>query len=197
MPTQVAITKHTELTNKEVSGIIDHADSSIPSGKLTFGTWEKIAEVILTSNVTRIDFTGLDINTHKAYLLIYTAKNPTTSTSGINFYVENDTTSANYYKEYVQIDGTTVTAGRVNDPNIVYFPAGDRVAGYVYFFRDPDGYYKAVGYNCYGTGSGVSMCFGVISKTATVTNITQINIVAGVANSIGAGSKFLLFKVSK
>lgn len=168
---------------------------SISKTMLNFSTWEKIAEVVPSTNVDYVDFTGLDINTDKAYVLFLTTKNPTGGSINLKGYVQGDYTDTNYYTQFLSADGTGVSAGRLNYPEFGYVRAGECNACFIVIWRDPDGYYRFILQQSYRTGSTTYVGVEAGSKTAPVTNITSLRVASPVAGGIGAGSQFVLCRV--
>jgi len=156
--------------------------------------WKVIKEVQLTSDVTYVDFDGLDINEDKFYILLLTIKNPTASASDYDLYVEGDYTRTNYYHQLLVADGAAVSASRTNTPTVIYTLAGDRALATIHITRDPDGYFRAFSQADEYTGASVRLVLRAVCKTATVANITRIRVSSYVANAIGADSILLLCK---
>jgi len=126
-----------------------------------------------------IDLTGLDLNAHKCYMLSLNLVNPTTSG----------------YNQGLFIAGTEISAGRDNNPLLGYLPAGERGAIIIFVWRDPSGYFRYLDKMVRQTGNVVTNASYTGTKTATVTNVTQIRISADVAGGIGAGSRVMLFRL--
>jgi len=172
---------------------IDHQDGSIPPVKLSFSTMKKVAEIDVSSDITQITITGLNINTDKFYLLIFKAKNPTSSETAYYIFFEGDTNPANYYTQDYVSTGSSYASARFNAPRIGYNYAGENMFTLALIIRDVDGIPRwgaittrrpinVVERGGYGGG-----------KTAAVTNITRIDIVSSIANAIGAGSKIIMY----
>jgi len=169
--------------------------NSVTTGMLNFATWEKIAEVVPASDVDYVDFTGLDINTDKFYVLFSTIKNPTASDAWYYAFVEGDYTETNYYSQNVNAAGTTVGGQRLNSPQIAGTGTGENCFFVAWITRDPDGYFRYCSINNKRPASSIIVVCRAGAKTATVTNITSIRISASVSGAIGTGSKFILCKV--
>jgi len=198
-----------DSSDKFASGVVDTAalkaaavtgakiaDSTIASGKLTFGTWEKISDTYFSTAATTLTITGLDINTHKCYMMIINLVNDAAVGSAYQLFVEGDTTATNYYSQYIIATGTSLTADRSNDAGIGYTEAGDRLSTILFIFRDPDGYYRVNLLLQRYTGSAVCYFDRRICKTAPVTNITRLDLIASQTNGLGVGTRVMLFKVS-
>ncbi|RLE76539.1 MAG: hypothetical protein DRJ44_03890 [Thermoprotei archaeon] len=187
--------KHADLIDVSTPhSTADIADSAITSAKLSFATYEKIYETTLSSNVTSITITGLDINSDKQYKLIINLKNG--AGSGLfRIYVNNDTTATNYYEQRLLANDTTVTANRINDCYI----DGVTVEAYVEIdiIRTNDGYILMFVKNSLNRGSSVYTGVRAISTAGTHTNLTQIDLVGSTSGLFGAGTRIMLFKISK
>jgi len=157
---------------------------------------KKVAEVDVAVNTTTITITGLDINTDKFYLLLFKTKNPTATDSHYYLFVEGDLTIANYYNQYIAGSGTTVSAARASGPSIIYVATGERGFCAIWLIRDPDGYPRYYSSITRYPGASITNVSRTGSKTATVINITRIDLQASVADAIGAGSKLIIYGAS-
>ena len=166
------------------------------SGKWIAGAaaaeWHVLAEVDVTENCDYVDFTSLDINTDRFYILFVNAKNPTGSSYSLLLFRNDDYTATNYYTQFIGASGTTVSAGRENRPGFIYLPAGIALISQMFIGRDPDGYMQATGLSMRNRGANVHLENKYISSTNTTANITSIRIAAQQSGGIGAGSKLLL-----
>jgi len=148
-----------------------------------------------SDNIDYVDFTNLDINTHKCYLLLASLVNPTNSGLRYVVFVEGDYTATNYYAQYCLATATGVSAARENNSALGGVFAGERCSIAAFFWVDPGGYFRWFSVNCRQTGSSVSAETRAGSKTAAVTNVTSIRIASDVAGGIGAGSRLMLFRL--
>jgi len=155
----------------------------------------RLADVVTSSNVTSIQITGLSLNDYVYAWLWLNVKNPTGSSCVYELFVNGDTDSTHYYSQYLRGAGTSTGAGRVNDARIKALPAGER--GYLWgtIARDPGGYPRYLVVRHRETGSAVELHLTAVCKTATVSNITQLDLVASVSGGIGAGSRLVLWGV--
>jgi len=173
------------------------ATATITSGKLAFGTWEKIVETTVTGTaVTTISITGLDLDAAKAYLLLLRFTNPTTSDTGYAMYLNADTTGTNYWRQYMWASGTSIAGNRVNDATFSSASAGEESIVWAVMARDPAGYVKVLTNTALRDPSAVWILFQGWTWTTTA-NVTQIDITASVTGAIGIGSRVIIFKVSK
>lgn len=79
------------------------------------GAWEQIVNYIATSNITSIDFTGLNITRDDLIKIVVTANNPQT-TYGVDYqvYPNNDDTFSNFLTQGFQADDTSESSSRVS-----------------------------------------------------------------------------------
>jgi hypothetical protein len=173
---------------------VKQTEDGLEFGEAPAGKWVVVAEVNVGANCDYVDFTGLDINTDKQYILFVVLKNPQTSNSDYWLYVEGNYTNTNYYSQYIYGSGTTLNVGRITGAYIATAPAGDRTRATAWINRDADGYPRWNVMECRSPGSTVAIQQLAVTKTATVTNITSIRISASVAGGIGTGSYLLLCK---
>jgi len=152
-----------------------------------------ITEVEVASDCDYVDITGLDINTHKFYLMIVKLKNPQTTSGELYIYFEGDYTDANYYSQATWADASSIYAARYNYPLIACNPDRNATVFSVIITRDPDGYPHAFAQEGRYVGADVMYCTAHVSKTNTVTNITEIRIASDVAGGIGAGTKIEIY----
>jgi len=156
--------------------------------------WEKIAETIPGSNVTYVDFTGIDVNIDGFYVLFIHLKNSGASPSGYALFVNGDYTYANYYSQYIFATGAFIVANLENYPGFCYLDTG--VSGLITLTitRDAAGYFRCTSFMSRYAPATMQVCIVAIAKTATVTNITSIRIASTAANAIEANSKLILCK---
>jgi len=171
------------------------ADAAVTPVKLSFGTWQKIAEVVADVDVTTLTVTGLDLDAGKIYLLFFKTSNPTTAASIYYIFFNADSTLANYYTQTVFGYGTTVGAARANRPDFAYAPAGESCSTFAWVQRAPDGYVRLSLVTNRRTPASIEHVARSISWV-TAANVTQIDITASQASGIGAGSKLIIFKLS-
>jgi len=156
--------------------------------------WEKISEVIPGSDVDYVDFTGLDINTDKVYVLFLDIKNASGSMTSTILYREGDYTESNYYVQYLNADGSTLTAARANLARLGLLYSGNSQAFIAWVFRDPDGYMHAFSFSDYDRASAIKITQRFLNSNNTTSNVTSLRVTASVAKTIGAGSILILCK---
>jgi len=152
-----------------------------------------VAEVEAPADTDTLDVTGLDILTHKFYLIISTFKNPTGTTTELKLYYEGDFNNANYYSQMLYVYGTSYIAGRENFPRWMYHMAGQPCLVVGYLFLDPNGYGRHGTYSSVRVaGTTVIVNFNVVRKL-TLSNITRLTWKTPIAGAIGAGSKVQIY----
>jgi len=191
---QVEKSNTLELDNN----IVEIKDNSVGSIKLDFGTWEKIAEIEVSTATAAIDITGLDINTDKLYKLIIIGVSEADTTCFVQAFINGNTTSSDYNYERILARDTSISANRDNYAEIALYWEWTNFFTVGLITRTPDGYYVYWGEETLveTTGSATGMSFYVISKF-TVENITQLNLRASQSKGFGVGTKIYLFRVSK
>jgi len=173
------------------------ANGAVTKGKLAFKTWEKLAEITLTEARTSITVTGLDLDASKALRIIFTVNNPTASACSYYIYFNGDTTTADYWMQHIHASGTSISANRQNLTILCYAVAGDETSfvGEVIRAVHANGRPKCIGQECRGNRGGITFLFKQIGWV-TISNVTQIDIVASVSGGIGADSKLILLGVT-
>lgn len=152
-----------------------------------------LAEYIVTgSAVTSIDFSGLDINTHKSYRVEIELVNPTATAFSLQCFVNNDTTLTNYRSVSLVCSGTTATVSSVSDARLVVVDSSV-IASTVSFISLVNGYAKSNSVSSRGTNSQSTHQI-TATKTTTVSNITQLTLTSSIASTIGVGSKIRIYR---
>jgi len=168
------------------------------SGKWINGTGggasSLLAEHTVTgAAVTSVDFSGLDINTHKSYRLEIELYNPTGTSAYLYAFVNGDTVVSNYYVQSVQYDTTVATVSRHNGAEITTTVLGEQ-SKVDASISISNGISYIVSQSMGRAASLVRSFFYCQAKVATVTNITQLTFTSSVAGGIGIGSKFRIYK---
>jgi len=158
---------------------------------------EKVADIVVSSNTTQVDITGLDIQKDSEYLLVSYWNNVTSTSPAAGLYVNNNTTATNYYTQRIEANGSTASATRYNAIWTLTPGGGTDTVAYTHIKLSNIGSYTNQSYNIFGPGSttpGIVNHFGS-SIAENITSITQLNIISNVSNSIGTGSRFELYKL--
>lgn len=173
------------------------AEAIITRRGITKGELTLLEDIIVSgSAVTQVDISGLNIGKGEEIVLVCDFVN-TSGTSGSYFlFVNTNYTNTNYWKQYLFADSTSVVSARANNAQFAYCENGQKSyasskikltnSGYLIYQSSSIREYSSVNpriFEFYGT------------STFTTTNITSIRISSEVANGIGIGSRFQLYKV--
>lgn len=150
-----------------------------------------------TALATTIEFTGLDINTHKGYRIEISYLNGTATSHGLSMYVNGLTTATDYYRQHYSAEGTAVSAANANDGLIASVSASERAMMTATIDLAPGGYPYAISNFVRDSGTALKNLSYSWVKTASVANITSLTFTAGVADGIGIGTTFRIFRGDK
>lgn len=132
-----------------------------------------LAEIIVTSDLASVEFTGLDILSHKSYRIEFDWISGLTLP--IDLFINGDTTATNYWNQELQINGATVTGVKTNTAHIAY--SNTNKAKYVIFVQmDALGFVQATSQGITGLGSGSLAENYYWLKVASVTNVTTLKL---------------------
>jgi hypothetical protein len=159
---------------------------------------EKVADITVASNTTQVDISSLSIGKDDEYLLVSDFINADT-VNGIapQLMINDNTTATNYYNQRILGNGSTASAVRSNTATYATTTNSARFIAYSHIKVSEIGAYTSQNYNLreYGT-SGVMVENRFISSTAeNITSITKLNVLSDQSNSIGSGSRFILYKL--
>ncbi len=157
--------------------------------------WNIVENQTLVAPANVFTFLGLDINTDVYYKLFFRLRNNNALASAVYIYANNDQVAVNYYTQLGTFSGAVAGAVKVNYPRCAYLAASDQSAGEFTIFRDPAGYFRALGNSYDSTGAAVNYDFSSICKVATITNLTRIDIVPAAAINFAIGSQCTLTKM--
>ena len=151
-----------------------------------------LAEYTVTgSAVTSIDFSGLDINTHKSYRI--EAILPASSAQAIvRMFVNNNTTMTNYYTQRTYYESSASGTTALQEPRFsesVSPTQAQITTGTV--SRSSDSLMLFNTHCGYGNGGFI---IGSGRSTVTFANITQLTFVANAANGFGVGSTIRIYR---
>lgn len=154
-----------------------------------------LAEFEVTgSPTTSVNFSGLDINTHKSYRIEVEIVGVSGGGSNIYMFVNGDSTVTNYYMQMTGYNNTTVSTSRQNHPRIGNIWGAGVVMQGIVDCSLIGGIFQYRASSNYLTGSTVQGNDTWGNKVATVANITSIQIVSSSANNIGVGSKIRIYR---
>ena len=159
---------------------------------------EKVADIVVSSNTTQVDITGLNIGKDSEYLLVSSVVS-NNNNFGNNLFINDNTTTTNYYNQRIYGNGSSAIASRENSAvfNVVDGTGATSVS-YTHIKLSNIGAYTFQSYYNRDSGTSniwVSNRFG--SSTAeNITSITKLNIRASEqTDGIGTGTRFELYKL--
>jgi hypothetical protein len=155
--------------------------------------FKKVAEVKVVEACTEFDIQGLSINDAKFYLMVYSFYNPTGSSSWYQLYANDDTVATNYYTQLGYLAGTSVSASRSNGSFFAYGFTLQRSSGYGILLKDVDNRLRCEGKSNYFTVPSISTVMYTLTSVNAFSNITKLKIRGTIVNSIGIGSKVILY----
>lgn len=160
----------------------------------TPGGYTVVHDEALTAGALYIDITGLDVNAHGFYDLFIILEGDAGDSLNVNLYINGDTTTTNYYNQYLRASGSVRTSARGNAATIMGCSAGESAFGRFDITRDPSSRARASGE--YQPNSGTSMDVFVRNWIfdGTVANITSIRVASANAVEMGIGTRVILLK---
>jgi len=189
--------KPDEETLTKVNNILKVKDGGITPAKLSFGTWEKIKEITVESDVSEVGISDLDLRTDKIYMLLINLINGDTANSR-SFYLRfNDDANANYSYQYMKAAGSSVTGG--SNTSATQYYLGDLSAGaygifIVYISELIYGDYRKVVTSQGGDLSNICTSSGIWTGPA---NLTKITLRQPDGNYIDTNTKIFIFRLTK
>ena len=166
------------------------ASSLAPS----FGTYELLYEETVAHNKTQIDITGLNIGKDDGLRLVYTA----VGTNNFRIYPNDQSTTTNYWFQYLLGDGSSLFAGRINEPRLAQPGDGFRSLGFVDIKVSNNDRFVAKS-QFVQTRSGATDLsqwnFNIVG-TQSISSITKLSIVSTNTNGIASGSRIALYRIS-
>ena len=180
------------FTSNVTNGI--GAGSRIQIYKLTA---KKVADILVTSNTTQVDITGLDIKKGDEYLLVG-EHNWATLNQGLSLFANNNTTATNYFSQQIRGNGSNADASRTNGSLIVNSAQpGQPNLFYSHIKLSNIGAYTAQNYVIRRMGSELQTQNYFLSSSAeNITSITNLTLSTN-NNGIGSGSRFELYRLYK
>lgn len=159
--------------------------------------YELLADITVSSATTQVDITGLNIGKDEEIVLIADVYNPTASGTPLSILVNGNYTVTNYYTQYISVNGTSVTAGRENNANLQYHDPVRKLLAIAKIKLTNSGYFvwQSDANRAYDLGSQLFYVPIYGTSTFTLSSITSLRISVGVANAIGIGSRFQLYKI--
>jgi hypothetical protein len=157
---------------------------------------EKVADITVASNTTQVDISSLSIGKDSEYLLVSDLSNSGAQVNSYRLFANDNTTDSNYYSQRIGGGGSSAYAGRFNVPYLSIHESNQRALSYVHIKLSEIGAYTYQSYvlSSLGTSSIFLENYFGSSTAENFTSITKLNVV-GATNSIGSGSRFMLYKL--
>ena len=151
-----------------------------------------IDEQILLAQAGEVNFTGLDLNTHKTYILTVQSKNIAGAVSYLRWGANDNFTSASYQYRYVR-NGSPYSG---SDNRISYFNNNLRWWMEIRFFLTPDGRITYLGQEAHGAITVLDVLSGSLEVDSA--NLTKLTLrtetsVGGAQTGFETGSIFRLY----
>ena len=149
--------------------------------------------------VERITFTGLDLNTHKNYMLIAEWVNPVAYFGKVWAFYNGDEVPTNYRSQYLRGSSSSSSADRLNDPTIALSADSASSMAVINIGISPDGYINVVSQNRAGQGAAIEIYEFSQNHDIVQSNLTQLDLsyrrytTDAEENGFGIGSKFRLY----
>ena len=159
------------------------------------GKYQLLADITVSvSAVTQVDITGLSLDKNSEYLLVSDLVNTTGSTASVFLFANGNV--GTYYTQRIEASGTTISSTRYNASYVVEATTSSRGMALTNIKLTNSGYFvfQSEVQRGYGTSSNL-LQIDYCSSTFTTSGITVLNLVSGMTNCIGVGSRFQLYKI--
>lgn len=155
---------------------------------------EKVADIIVPSNTTSVDITGLNISKDGEYYLVSDVVSG--ANSDYYLYANDNVTATNYYVQRLTANSSTESGARVNNPSMVDASSGNKTLIMSNLKLTNSGYVVAQSNSVenYG-GSGIILNKYYSTSTFTASSMTKFTITASATNGIATDSRFQLYKM--
>ena len=156
-----------------------------------YGAKTLLAEYIVASDLTSIDFSGLDINTHKSYRIEVEAIGSTAGAQNISLFINNNTTAANYYRQFTTKTGTGSPTTTISNNSILSPHSGIVVLSIDFDIKLMAAHIKI---KARSTENNINDYDTVINPQFGAVNITQLTFVHSAVGGFSAGSKIRIYR---
>jgi len=158
----------------------------------------KEADITVASATTQVDISSLSIGKDDEYLLVSDVSNDTGSSVFYSLFINDNTTLTNYYSQRILGNGTTSSGFRHNAETFIgSIPANTKAISYSHIKLSEIGAYTHQSYNVINQGTSSIELYNWFgsSTSEAITSITKLNLKASDGNTIGSGSRFILYKL--
>ena len=160
-----------------------------------FAFTEVVSVIEVTSDVSAVDFTSLDLNTDKIYILYGEISNVTSSGYIGKIYFNEDYTNTNYYCHKLDVQGTTISASEKNIPQLYVARPNSSTMFYCVISRDYFSHNRYLSFSNAGYSGDFFTDIMSGYQTTETSNLTSIRIYSDVPGGISRNSKIALLKV--
>jgi hypothetical protein len=167
---------------------------SLRAGSGRIGSWRILGVIQPTSNVTSVQFSGLNLSPPVVLRLVMVVRNPTSTRTFLELRVNGETNGSDWAFQYVSGQSVTVAAGRITDASdIAWVSAGFTGTASCTICVGPSGAVIANSTvsDANGTDTPIVNTYSTMKNT-TITSLSSIEIVSSVTNGIASGSAFYL-----
>lgn len=142
---------------------------------------------------SEVTFPGLDASPGDFYVL--ELQKDSSVSSDWYLYVNGNTVATNYFTQYLFVNGTSVSAARTNNSNVIYSDSGSSSMAVVYCTMTSTGYFGFTSYHGRNAGGLTPQLQNYAGgSTFTIPKIFSLSVVSPTAGAIGPGSRIKLFK---
>lgn len=160
--------------------------------------YELLADITVGTATTSVDITGLNIGKGDEVVLVSDVANVTTF-CGYGLFVNNNTTSTNYWSQHLAGVGTSVVAERTNNPRYLYNNSAVlRSVSIAKIKLTNSGYFifQSSSSRDYSNGTRILVGDWYGTSTFTMSAITSLKTICEVTNNISSGSRFQIYRIA-
>ena len=158
--------------------------------------YELLADITVENNaVTNVDITGLNIGKGDEVVLVSDIKNTSASTS--IYYLYFNATTSGYYSQGLSANSTSYPGERTTDARMLDIATNQNASLISSIKLTNSGYVVSQNNSAENYGSSSILLNNFYATTTfTATSVTEVRVTGSVANSIGIGSRFQLYKIN-
>jgi len=160
----------------------------------------RVAYLNVGSDSTEVTITGLN---HERLLVMGHFHNANaSSTVSYRVFVNDDTTSTNYYAQILEVTGTTVSASNANDSVFARAEPLGRAPFMIYIARPlgriaSNRYIKLICFNTYNNGANLTTRItSIVRQVDEDVNITSLTFQCSKSGALSSGSRIRVFDVT-
>lgn len=165
------------------------AAPELPAG----AAYSLVGEAIATQATTSLVINNLDVISDGQYFVVYGLKNALGGYVGVECFFNDDTTTSNYYTNYV---ASQTSSARQNNAEAVGLDANATSTGICWLQRDVDGYARLTNTISRGYPSQVNSMFIALARNVPGQNVNKMEFRAKTANAIAPGSYIKVYKMA-